>query len=115
MIELVPAMINFMVVEGNTLLGGTGQDSIYVLSDHVSHGELEGRNHNGVLADVLLGVERDDRITILGCSTDELEVVALEDGYGVRAQGVLEALILESDVSQLEIISILAGDETRWF
>ena len=42
-------------------------------------------------------------------------VVALEDGYGVRAQGVLEALILESDVSQLEIISILAGDETRWF
>ena len=57
----------------NTLLGGTGQDSIYVLSDHVSHGELEGRNHNGVLADVLLGVERDDRITILGCSTDELE------------------------------------------
>ena len=84
----------------NTLLPGDGQDSLFVLSDHVSHGDLAGRHHDGSLADILLGIESDDRITILGCRSDELEVVALDEGYGIQAQGVLEAIILESEVTQ---------------
>ena len=39
----------------NTLLPGDGQDLLFVLSDRVSHGEFAGRNHNGRLADILLG------------------------------------------------------------
>ena len=99
----------------NTLFPGEGADSLFVLSDHVSHGQLAGRNHNGSLADVLLGVETDDRITILGCGTEELQVVSLEEGYGIEAQGVLEAIILDSDINQAEINIILSGDITRWF
>lgn len=99
----------------NTLIPGAGQDFLYVLSDHVSHGEVAGRNHGGSLADILLGIERDDRITILGCNTEELTVIALEEGYGIQAQGVLEAIILDSDVSQTEIAAMLSGDATRWF
>ena len=99
----------------NTLLPGEGQDLLFVLSDRVSHGEFAGRNHNGRLADILLGVEPDDRITILGCSTEELKVVDVEDGFGIHAQGVLEAIILDSDVNHAEIAAMLTGDETRWF
>lgn len=99
----------------NTLLPGEGQDSLFVLSDYVSHGDLEGRRHNGSLADVLLGVEHDDRITILGCATDDLNVVELEHGYGIHAHGVLEAVIMDSEISKSEIIDILSGDSTRWF
>ena len=62
-----------------------------------------------------MGIESDDRITILGCSTEELNVVALEDGYGIQAQGVLEAIILDSEVGEVEIVSMLSGDESRWF
>ena len=61
------------------------------------------------------GVEPDDRITILGCSTEELKVVDVEDGFGIHAQGVLEAIILDSDVNHAEIAAMLTGDETRWF
>ena len=99
----------------NTLLPGEGADSLFVLSDQVRHGELAGRNHNGSLADVLLGIESDDRITILGCRTEELAVIALEEGYGIQAQGVLEAIVLDSEVSQEEINTMLIGDATRWF
>ena len=67
-----------------SLIPGAGQDSLFVLSDHVSHGELSGRNHGGALADVLLGVESDDRITILGCSSEELKVVVLQEGFGIE-------------------------------
>ena len=99
----------------NTLLPGLGNDSLFILSDHVSHGELAGRNHDGVLADVLLGIESDDRITILGCPTEEINVVPHEDGYGIHAKGILEAIILDSDVTQMEISAMLTGDESRWF
>ena len=99
----------------NTFLPGEGQDSLFILSDHISHGELAGRNHNGNLADILLGVESDDKITILGCSTEELMVIDLENGFGIQAQGVLEAVVLESEVNRLEIAAMLTGDETRWF
>ena len=94
---------------------GEGQDSLFVLSDYVSHGHLEGRRHNGSLADVLLGVEHDDRITILGCATDDLNVVELEHGYGIHAHGVLEAVIMDSEISKSEIIDILSGDSTVGF
>ena len=99
----------------NTLLPGEGYDSLFVLSDHVTHSELAGRNHNGSLADVLLGIESYDRITILGCTTEELDVVALEDGLGIEALGVLEAVILDSEVTHDELTTILIGDATRFF
>ena len=99
----------------NTLIPGSGQDSLFVLSDHISHDDFVGRNHDGKLADVLLGVQQDDKITILGCTTDELSVVTLEDGYGIQAHGVLEAVILDSDVNQSEITAMLSGDATRWY
>ena len=99
----------------NTLLPGIGEDSLFVLSDHVSHGDLAGRNHDGSLADVLLGVDQDDRIVILGCRTEDLNIVALEEGYGIHAQGVLEAIILDSEVGQTDLTTMVRGDETRWF
>ena len=99
----------------NTLLPGSGQDSLYILSDHVSHGELAGRNHNGSLADVLIGVDDDDRITILGCKTEDLNVVELDSGYGIHADGHLEAIILESELSHKDVIGMVSGDETRWY
>ena len=99
----------------NTLIAGDGQDSLFVLSDQVSHADPSGRNHNGLLADVILGVEPNDRITILGASTSELNVISLEEGIGIQAQGVLEARILQSEMSQSEISAILMGDDTRWF
>ena len=99
----------------NTLLTGKGRDSIYILSDHISHGQLEGRNHSGILADVILGVDYDDKITILGAASEDLDVIDLDEGYGVKAFGVLEAVILDSDLSKNEISILVSGDETRWF
>ena len=39
----------------------------------------------------------------------------LEHGYGIHAHGVLEAVIMDSEISKSEIIDILSGDSTRWF
>ena len=99
----------------NTLIPGAGEDSLFVLSDHVSHGELSGRIHGGTLADVLLGIESEDRITILGCSSEELKVVALQEGFGIEARGVLEAIIPDSGLNEIDIASITSGDNSRWF
>ena len=76
---------------------------------------MAGRNHNGSLADILIGVDDDDRITILGSKTEDLKVSALDSGYGIHADGHLEAIILESDLSQKDVIRMLSGDETRWY
>ena len=99
----------------NTLITGGGKDSLFVLSDYVSHGEEAGRNHNGNLADVIIGVDDDDRITILGNATEELNVVKLEGCYGIEAMGSLEAIIIDSEINEEGISAILTGDETRWF
>ena len=99
----------------NTLLPGEGADSIYVLSDKLSHGDADGRNHKGRLADVIMGVDKDDRITILGAETEELQVVSLQEGYGIEAMGVLEILIIDSMIDHDDIVNMLAGDETRWY
>ena len=76
---------------------------------------MAGRNHNGSLADVLIGVDDDDRITILGCKTEDLNVVELDSGYGIHADGHLEAIILESELSHKDVIGMVSGDETRWY
>ena len=99
----------------NTLLPGEGEDSLFILSDHISHGESAGRNHHGNLADIVLGVGHDDRITILGSTDNQLDVIALEEGYGITAHGILEAIILDSELNKSEILNILHGDSTRWF
>ena len=67
------------------------------------------------MADIVLGVERDDRITILGCATEQLNIVDLEEGYGIEAQGLLEAIILDSKASMSDIQGMVNGDSTRWF
>ena len=92
-----------------------GEDSIFVLSDQISHGEAAGRLHKGSLADVLVGVESHDKITILGHSFEELDVVDVAGDIGIEANNVLEAIIIESEVTKDEIISMLHGDTTRWF
>ena len=99
----------------NTLLPGEGDDSIFILSDHVSHGEFAGRHHSGNLADIVFDVDYNDRITILGCGTEDLDVIALDDGYGIKAKGVLEAILLDSQLDQAGIARIVSADETRWF
>ena len=99
----------------NTLIPGIGEDSIFVLSDQISHGEAAGRLHKGSLADVLAGVESHDKITILGHSLEELDVVDVAGDIGIEANNVLEAIIIESEVTKDEIISMLHGDTTRWF
>jgi len=99
----------------NTLIPGSGADALFVLSDQVSHGEPSGRAHGGSLADVVLGLESEDRITILGCSTDQLECVALEQGLGILAQGTLEAVVLDSNLSLAQLTGLVSGDPNRWF
>jgi len=99
----------------NTVIPGPGRDEIFILSDHVSHGDPAGREHGGALADVLLGVDQDDRITILGCSSADLNVTTLDEGLGINAKGVLEAIVLDSNLSYAELTSIVVGDPTRWF
>ena len=99
----------------NTLMPGPGADRLFVLSDQVSHGEAAGRAHGGNLADVVVGLESDDRITILGCRSDELQCIALEDGLGVMAQGVLEAIVVDSNLSLSQLAGLVSGDPTRWF
>ena len=94
---------------------GPGADRLFVLSDQVSHGEAAGRAHGGNLADVVVGLESDDRITILGCRSDELQCIALEDGLGVMAQGVLEAIVVDSNLSLSQLAGLVSGDPTRWF
>ena len=107
------------------LYGGGGRNTlnwerkrlIYILSDHISHGKQEGRNHNGNLADVILGLDYDDKITILGVGSKDLNVVALDEGYGVEALGVVEAVILDSELSKNEISTLLSEtkhDGFRW-
>jgi len=99
----------------NTLIPGSGADQLFVLSDQVSHGDPAGRAHGGSLADVVVGLESEDRLTILGCSSDQLQCVALEDGLGVMAEGVLEVVVLDSSLSVTQLAGLVSGDPTRWF
>ena len=99
----------------NTLIPGSGADQLFVLSDQVSHGDPAGRAHGGSLADVVVGLESEDRLTILGCSSDQLQCVALEDGLGVMAQGALEVVVLDSSLSVTQLAGLVSGDPTRWF
>jgi serralysin len=99
----------------NTLLPGDGSDQLFVLSDHVSHSEASGRAHGGALADVLMGLDSSDRVTILGCSSEQLQCVTLAEGLGIMAQGVLEAVVLGSDLSLQQLQAITSGDASRWY
>ena len=99
----------------NTLIPGFGEDSLFVLSDQTSHEEPEGRNHHGSLADILIGIESHDKITILGCEPEELKVIELENSFGIEARDVLEAIVIDSEITKDELISMISGDATRWF
>lgn len=99
----------------NTIMPGSGRDEIYILSDKVSHGERSGREHGGILADIIINPSEDDRIVILGCNTSEIECQMVEEGLGVLAQGQLEALIVDSSLTLGQLTTIVSGDASRWY
>lgn len=100
----------------NTLIPGEGKDHIFILSDKVSHGENAGRNHNGLLADILIGIEEDDQITILGCDSSKIEVTMLDSGeIGIYADNSLECIIDKPGLEIDAILSLTNGDATRWY
>ena len=68
-----------------------------------------------VTADIVFDVDYNDRITILGCGTEDLDVIALDDGYGIKAKGVLEAILLDSQLDQAGIARIVSADELVGF
>ena len=62
-------------------------DELFILSDFHSHNKSYGRLHNGANADTINSLGEEDRITILGTSTDELSIRQLNDGLGIFASG----------------------------
>ncbi len=88
-------------------------DELYVLSDYHSHGYEWGRLHNGANADTISSLGTEDRITILGCVSEELSIHELSNGLGIFADGSLEAIVTDSswDIASLE--SVVSGDASR--
>jgi hypothetical protein len=62
-----------------------------------------------------MGLDSSDRVTILGCSSEQLQCVTLAEGLGIMAQGVLEAVVLGSDLSLQQLQAITSGDASRWY
>ena len=75
-------------------------DQIFVLSDYHSHNQPTGRLHNGANADTISSLGEEDKITILGATTDELSIRQLNDGLGIFASGPLEAIVTDSAGAQ---------------
>jgi len=113
--------------EGSDLLyGGGGRntynnnndgalDEIYVLSDYHSHNQPTGRLHNGANADTISSLGREDRITILGTTTDQLSIRQLADGLGIFASGSLEAIVTDSSWTAASLGNNVFGDASRFF
>ena len=113
--------------EGSDLLyGGGGRntynnnndgalDEIYVLSDYHSHNQPTGRLHNGANADTISSLGREDRITILGTTTNQLSIRQLADGLGIFASGSLEAIVTDSSWTAASLANNVFGDASRFF
>ena len=60
-----------------------------------------------------LGVE--DRITILGATTDELSIRQLNDGLGIFASGSLEAIVTDGNWTAAALGNNVFGDASRFW
>ena len=90
-------------------------DQLFVLSDYHSHNQPTGRLHNGANADTISSLGEEDRITILGATTDELSIRQLNDGLGIFASGSLEAIVTDSSWSAAALGSNVFGDASRFW
>ena len=98
-------------------------DELFILSDYRGHGEEWGRNHGGINADVMQGLDTDDRITILGTTDSELsfrEVVAgtynqSQAGIGIFDGEMLEAIYVGSNLDANQLDSITGTDPSRFW
>ena len=90
-------------------------DQIFVLSDYHSHNQPTGRLHNGANADTISSLGVEDRITILGATTDELSIRQLNDGLGIFASGSLEAIVTDSGWSAAALGNNVFGDASRFW
>ena len=90
-------------------------DQIFILSDFHSHNQPTGRLHNGANADTISSLGEEDRITILGTSTDELSIRQLNDGLGIFASGSLEAIVTDSGWSAAALGNNVFGDASRFW
>ena len=90
-------------------------DQLFVLSDYHSHGYSWGRLHNGANADTISSLGEEDRITILGATTDELSIRQLNDGLGIFASGSLEAIVTDSSWSAAALGNNVFGDASRFW
>ena len=90
-------------------------DHLFVLSDYHSHNQPTGRLHNGANADTISSLGEEDRITILGATTDELSIRQLNDGLGIFASGSLEAIVTDSSWSAAALGNNVFGDASRFW
>ena len=90
-------------------------DELFILSDFHSHNQPTGRLHNGANADTVSSLGEEDRITILGTSTDELSIRQLNDGLGIFASGSLEAIVTDSSWSAAALGNNVFGDASRFW
>lgn len=75
-----------------------------------------GNNPNGERADIIEGLDSDDRIQIIGVFTPEITVrsgATAHDlsGIGIYAKGALEAIYIGGDLSVDQISAMTRGDE----
>ena len=90
-------------------------DEIYVLSDYHSHGYSWGRLHKGANADTISSLGTEDRITILGATSNDLTIRQLSDGLGIFAAGSLEAIVTDSSWNAASLSNNLYGDASRFY
>ena len=90
-------------------------DEIYVLSDYHSHGYSWGRLHKGANADTISSLGTEDRITILGATSNDLTIRQLSDGLGIFAAGSLEAIVTDRSWNAASLSNNLYGDASRFY
>ena len=90
-------------------------DQLFILSDYHSHNQPTGRLHNGANADTISSLGVEDRITILGATTDELSIRQLNDGLGIFASGSLEAIVTDSNWTAAALGNNVFGDASRFW
>ena len=65
--------------------------------------------------DTINSLGEEDRITILGATTDELSIRQLNDGLGIFASGSLEAIVTDSSWSAAALGNNVFGDASRFW
>ena len=113
-------------VGSDLLYGGTGAntfannadgdvDQIYILSEYHYVNEPGSPFDNSQNADIISSLGVEDRITILGATTDELSIRQLNDGLGIFASGSLEAIVTDSNWTAAALGNNVFGDASRFW